>query len=95
LNRLVRLLGAAIVLVVVAAGGWWLTGAGVAASPPASSTDDGTDEAASQTVAVERRTLTVTDDFDATLRFAGDYDAAGPLRPANGCTRPMAGSRRA
>ena len=65
-------------LVVIAAGGWWLTGAGVAASPPASG-DNETDPAARQTVAVERNTLTVTDDFDATLRFAGDYDVLGGL----------------
>jgi peptidoglycan hydrolase-like protein with peptidoglycan-binding domain len=79
LNRLVRLLGAAVVLVVIAAGGWWLTGSGAAAAPPAGSETDAELAAARKTAAVQRETLTVTEDFDATLGYEDDYDVSGGL----------------
>jgi peptidoglycan hydrolase-like protein with peptidoglycan-binding domain len=79
LNRLVKLLGAAIVLAVIAGGGWWLTGLGAAASPAATGDLDAEQATGQQTVAVERQTLTVTEEFGATLGFAGDYGVIGGL----------------
>ncbi|MEA2577954.1 MAG: hypothetical protein QOD78_1542 [Chloroflexota bacterium] len=65
-------------LAVVAGGGWWLTSGGLAASPTATVDPDG-EPTGRQTATVERKTLTVTDDFGATLGFAGDYDVIGGL----------------
>jgi peptidoglycan hydrolase-like protein with peptidoglycan-binding domain len=79
LKRLARLFGVLVVVAVVAAGGWWVTGGGLAASPAAAS-DPETDQASGPTtVPVERQTLTVTEEFGATLGFAGDYDVIGGL----------------
>jgi peptidoglycan hydrolase-like protein with peptidoglycan-binding domain len=78
-SRLVRLLGALVVLAVLAGGGWWLTSRGAAASPPSGADPQADNASATKTAAVERKTLTVTDDFSGTLGFAGDYDVIGGL----------------
>ncbi len=78
LSRVVRLLGALVVLAVIVGGGWWLTGGGVAASPPATADPDA-EAAGTQTAVVERKTLTVTEAFGATLGFSGDYAVIGGL----------------
>jgi peptidoglycan hydrolase-like protein with peptidoglycan-binding domain len=78
-SRLVRLVGALVVLAVLAGGGWWLTSRGAAASPPVGGDGQADNSSATTTAAVERKTLTVTDDFDGTLGFAGEYDVIGGL----------------
>jgi len=75
----VRLLGALVVLAVLAGGGWWLTSRGAAASPPSGADPQADNASATKTAAVERKTLSVTDDFSGTLGFAGDYDVIGGL----------------
>ena len=79
LARLARLVGALVVLAVLAGGGWWLTGRGAAASPATGADGLADNSSATKTAAVERKTLTVTDDFSGTLGFAGDYDVIGGL----------------
>ena len=74
-----RLVGALVVLAVLAGGGWWLTGRGAAANPPAAAEGQADKSSGTGTAAVERKTLTVTDDFTGTLGFAGDYDVIGGL----------------
>ena len=74
-----RLVGALVVLAVLAGGGWWLTGRGAAATPPAAADGQAYNSSGAGTAAVERKTLTVTDDFTGTLGFAGDYDVIGGL----------------
>lgn len=77
MSRLVRAAAVAAVALAGGTGGWWLQQGGVAAGepvPPAPETDGGL-----QTAAVERRTLTVTDEFDATLGYAGEYEVLGGL----------------
>jgi peptidoglycan hydrolase-like protein with peptidoglycan-binding domain len=78
-SRLVRLVGALVVLAVLAGGGWWLTGRGSAATPPAGADGQADNVSGTGTAAVERKTLTVTDDFTGTLGFAADYDVIGGL----------------
>ena len=79
MNRLVRVAAAAAILAAAAAGGWWLQQSGVAAGGPlAAESGDGADGALT-TAEVERRTLTVTEDFDATLGYTTDYDVLGGL----------------
>jgi multidrug efflux pump subunit AcrA (membrane-fusion protein) len=79
LNRLARVVAVAAILAVGAAGGWWLQQGGVAAGGPVA-TDGGeaTDDAVT-TAEVERRTLTVTEEFDAILGYTADYDVLGGL----------------
>lgn len=87
MSRLVRLLGAILVLALVLGGGWWLARGGVLAGSNGSSgsgtRDDGGGQqagtTAQKTAAVERRTLTVTEELDATLRYAGEYRVVGNL----------------
>ena len=79
MSRLVRVVGALVVLAVLAGGGWWLTGRGAAATPPAAANGQADNSSGAGTAAVERKTLTVTDDFTGTLGFAGDYDVIGGL----------------
>ena len=74
-----RVVGALVVLAVLAGGGWWLTGRGAAATPPAAADGQADNSSGAGTAAVERKTLTVTDDFTGTLGFAGDYDVIGGL----------------
>jgi peptidoglycan hydrolase-like protein with peptidoglycan-binding domain len=78
-SRLVRLIGAVVVVAVLAGGGWWLTSRGAAASPPTGAAAESDTSSATTTAAVERKTLTVTDDFNGTLGFAGDYHVLGGL----------------
>jgi peptidoglycan hydrolase-like protein with peptidoglycan-binding domain len=78
-SRLVRLIGALVVVAVVAGGGWWLTSRGAAASSPQAAGGDTEQSTARQTAVVERRTLTVTDDFTGTLGFAGEHQVLGGL----------------
>jgi peptidoglycan hydrolase-like protein with peptidoglycan-binding domain len=78
-SRLVRLIGALAVVAVLAGGGWWLTSRGAAASPQTAGDSRGDGSSATGTATVERRTLTVTDDFSGTLGFAGDYQVIGGL----------------
>jgi peptidoglycan hydrolase-like protein with peptidoglycan-binding domain len=78
-SRLFRFVGAVVVLAVVAGGGWWLTSRGAAASPPIGAAGEADTSSATTTAAVERRTLTVTDDFNGTLGFAGEYHVIGGL----------------
>ena len=79
MSRLARLVGALVVLAVLAGGGWWLTGRGAAANPPAAAEGQADNSSGTGTAAVERKTLTVTEDFSGTLGFAGDYDVIGGL----------------
>lgn len=79
MSRLTRLIGAVAVVAVVAGGGWWLTSRGAAASPPTGTGAETDASSATATAAVERRTLTVTDDFNGTLGFAADYHVLGGL----------------
>jgi peptidoglycan hydrolase-like protein with peptidoglycan-binding domain len=78
-SRLVRLIGALALVTVLAGGGWWLTSRGAAASPPTGAAAEADASSATATAAVERKTLTVTDDFNGTLGFAGDYHVLGGL----------------
>jgi peptidoglycan hydrolase-like protein with peptidoglycan-binding domain len=78
-SRLVRLIGALVVVAVLAGGGWWLTSRGAAASPPTGAAPEADTSSATATAAVKRKTLTVTDDFNGTLGFAGDYHVLGGL----------------
>ena len=79
MSRLVRLIGALAVVTVLAGGGWWLTSRGAAASPPTGAAAEADASSATATAAVKRKTLTVTDDFNGTLGFAGDYHVLGGL----------------
>lgn len=74
-----RVIGVLAAVAVVAGGGWWLTSRGAAASPPNGGAGEADTTAATTTAAVERRTLTVTDDFNGTLGFAGEYHVIGGL----------------
>ena len=74
-----RLIGALVVVAVLAGGGWWLTGRGAAASPALGAAHEADASSSTTTAAVERKTLTVTDDFDGKLGFAGDYLVLGAL----------------
>ena len=78
MSWLVRIAAVAAVVIAGAAGGWWLqsgAASGASATPPSGNGTDGNLE----TAAVERRTLTVTDEFDATLGYAADYEVLGGL----------------
>ena len=66
------------VVAVVAGGGWWLTSRGAAASPPTGAAAEAAASSAT-TAVVERKTLTVTDDFNGKLGFAGEYHVLGGL----------------
>ena len=79
MSRLVRLIGGPVVVAVVAGGGWWLTSRGAAASPQTGAAAEAAASSATATAAVERKTLTVTDDFNGKLGFAGDYHILGGL----------------
>ena len=74
-----RLIGVLAAVAVLAGGGWWLTSRGAAASPPTGAAGEADISSATTTAAVERKTLTVTDDFNGTLGFAGDYHVIGGL----------------
>ena len=74
-----RLVGVVMVVAVVAAGGWWLTSSGVVAGPSASGDPDAQSATGRQTVAVERTTLTVTEEFGATLGYDAEYEVLGGL----------------
>jgi multidrug efflux pump subunit AcrA (membrane-fusion protein) len=80
MSRLVRVAAVAVVVVAGAAGGWWIQQGGVAAGGPVTADGDGgAADGAPKTAAVERRTLTVTEEFDATLGYTTDYDVLGGL----------------
>jgi peptidoglycan hydrolase-like protein with peptidoglycan-binding domain len=79
LSGVARLFGIIVVVGVVAGGGWWLTSGGLAASPPTTGSTAPEQTTGRQTATVERTTLTVTEDFGATLGFAGDYAVIGGL----------------
>jgi peptidoglycan hydrolase-like protein with peptidoglycan-binding domain len=81
-SRLARLLGAVLVLVLIVGGGWWLLRDGIlvgAGSGPTGSSDGDLASTAQKTAAVERRTLTATEELDATLGYAGEYHVLGGL----------------
>jgi peptidoglycan hydrolase-like protein with peptidoglycan-binding domain len=82
-SRLGRLVGAMLVVALAVGGGWWLARGGVIAgtggSSGSGSGDDDGGQQAGRTAAVERRTLTVTEELDATLRYAGEYRVVGNL----------------
>ncbi|HTG41743.1 MAG TPA: efflux RND transporter periplasmic adaptor subunit, partial [Methylomirabilota bacterium] len=84
-----RLIGVLAAVAVVAGGGWWLTSRGAAASPPTGAAGEADTSSATATAAVERKTLTVTDDFNGTLGFAGDYHVIGGLSGILTWTVPM------
>jgi multidrug efflux pump subunit AcrA (membrane-fusion protein) len=80
MSRLVRVAAVAVVVVAGAAGGWWLQQGGVAAGGPVTADgNSGATDGALKTASVERRTLTVTEEFDATLGYTTDYDVLGGL----------------
>jgi peptidoglycan hydrolase-like protein with peptidoglycan-binding domain len=80
MSRLVRVAAVAVVVVAGAAGGWWLQQGGVAAGGPVTADGDGgATDGTLKTATVERRTLTVTEEFDATLGYTTDYDVLGGL----------------
>jgi peptidoglycan hydrolase-like protein with peptidoglycan-binding domain len=79
MSRLVKVVALAAVAVVGMGGGWWLQQGGAAAGGPSTPTGDGATDGALKTATVERRTLTVSDEFDATLGYAGEYDVLGGL----------------
>ncbi|HLQ47753.1 MAG TPA: peptidoglycan-binding protein [Candidatus Dormibacteraeota bacterium] len=79
MSRLVRLIGVLAAVAVLAGGGWWLSSRGAAASPLTGTAGEADTSSATTTAAVERKTLTVTDDFNGTLGFAGDYHVIGGL----------------
>lgn len=79
MNRLVRVAAVAAILATGAAGGWWLQRSGAAAGGPASSDGREAETEGLQTAAVERRTLTVTDEFDAILGYIAEYEVLGGL----------------
>jgi multidrug efflux pump subunit AcrA (membrane-fusion protein) len=79
MRRVVRVAALAVVIAAGAAGGWWFQQGGVAAADPEASTDPGAGDDGLETATVERRTLTVTEEFDATLGYAGDYEVLGGL----------------
>jgi peptidoglycan hydrolase-like protein with peptidoglycan-binding domain len=80
-SRLARLAGAVLALALIVGGGWWLVRGGALAGtggPTATATDDAA-STAQKTAAVERQTLTVTEELDANLGYAGDYQVVGAL----------------
>jgi multidrug efflux pump subunit AcrA (membrane-fusion protein) len=79
MSRLLRLVGVLAVVAGVAGGGWWLVGPGAAASAQTAADPDSDPATGRQTAAVERKTLTITETLNATLRYAGDYDVLGGL----------------
>ena len=79
MSRLVRVAAVAVVVVAGAAGSWWLQQGGVAAGGPVTADGGGATDGALKTASVDRRTLTVTEDFDATLGYTTDYDVLGGL----------------
>ncbi|HEV8546744.1 MAG TPA: peptidoglycan-binding domain-containing protein [Candidatus Limnocylindrales bacterium] len=82
MSRLVRLAGAILALALIVGGGWWLVRGGALAgtgAPTGTATDDDAASTAQKTAAVERQTLTVTDELDADLGYAGDYQVVGGL----------------
>lgn len=81
MSRLARIAGAVLALALIAGGGWWLVRGGALAgtgAPTGTATDDAA-STAQKTAAVERQTLTVTEDLDANLGYAGDYEVVGGL----------------
>lgn len=90
-RRLVRIGVALAAVAVIAGGGWWVTQGGVlagVAGPAAGSPDaaGGTDRT---TAAVERRTLTITEELDATLGFDAAYAVLGGLPGTLTWTAPI------
>jgi multidrug efflux system membrane fusion protein len=80
LSRLVRVAGVAAVVLAGAAGGWWLQRDGATAGEPATpASENAATNEDPKTAAVERRTLTVTNDFDATLGYATEYEVLAGL----------------
>jgi peptidoglycan hydrolase-like protein with peptidoglycan-binding domain len=80
MSRLVRVAAIAAVAIAGVGGGWWLQQGGAAAGGALpTSGDAGSDDGTMKTASVERRTLTVTDEFDATLGYAGEYEVLGGL----------------
>jgi peptidoglycan hydrolase-like protein with peptidoglycan-binding domain len=69
------------VLALIVGGGWWLVRGGVFAggASPSSSTNQAATSTWQKTAAVARRTLTVTEELDATLGYAGEYHVVGGL----------------
>ena len=78
MSRIVRFGGAVVAVALVGGGGWWVAQGGAAAGGPAASPDDASGTERS-TAAVERRTLTITEELDATLGFDGEYAVLGGL----------------
>jgi peptidoglycan hydrolase-like protein with peptidoglycan-binding domain len=78
-SRIVRLGSALLAVAVVGGGGWWVAQSGAAAGRPAGTSPDGAEQTERSTAAVERRTLTITEDLDATLGFDGEYAVLGGL----------------
>ena len=79
MNRLIRVVAVAAILAAGAAGGWWLQQGGVAAGGPvATNGGEATDDAVT-TAEVERRTLTVTEEFNAILGYIAEYEVLGGL----------------
>ena len=81
LAKLARIVVGLAVVAAIAGGGWWLLRGAVAGTNAAAG--DGADASETSgettTAAVERRTLTVTEDLDATLGYAGSYEVPGGL----------------
>jgi peptidoglycan hydrolase-like protein with peptidoglycan-binding domain len=80
MSRLPRLLAGGVMLGLVGGGGWWLLQGGAAAGGQLDgSAAASTSSEERKTASVERRTLTVTEELDATLGHAGTYEVAGGL----------------
>jgi peptidoglycan hydrolase-like protein with peptidoglycan-binding domain len=75
-SRVARRVGAVLVVAAVASGGW-LVAHGASAAPAKAADADSGSGTGRQTAAVQRTTLTVTEDESATLGFAGADDIRG------------------
>jgi peptidoglycan hydrolase-like protein with peptidoglycan-binding domain len=85
MNRVLRLVGGIVALAVILGGGWWLVRGGVLVGAGSAGGAASSGQAATatstprKTAPVTRRTLTVTEKLDATLRYAGEYQIVGGL----------------
>jgi hypothetical protein len=78
-RRVVRLAVVLAAVAIVAGGGWWVAQGGAPAAGQADAASADTPDTDHATAAVERRTLTVTEDLDATLGYDAEYAVLGGI----------------
>jgi peptidoglycan hydrolase-like protein with peptidoglycan-binding domain len=88
-RRLLRIGVTLAAVAVVGGGGWWVAQSGALAGGAAAASPDATTGTDRATAAVERRTLTITEELDATLGFDGAYAVLGGLPGTLTSTAPI------